>query len=93
MDGKQTNAPVATSTRISRANRYSRGAGRATRRRLVMVLRQGFLLMGIGVAIGVGAALAMARLMTTLLFGVSAGDPPTFIGVAALVAFVALVAW
>ncbi len=59
---------------------------------LLMVLRQGFRLAGIGVAIGAAAAVAVARLMTTLLYGVSVGDPLTFIGVAALLACVALMA-
>jgi ABC-type antimicrobial peptide transport system permease subunit len=57
-----------------------------------MVLRQGLRLAAIGVAIGVGAAMAVARLMTTLLYGVSAGDPLTFIGVAVLLSCVALMA-
>ncbi len=59
---------------------------------LRMVMRQGFRLAGIGVVIGAAAAVAVARLMTTLLYGVSAGDPLTFIGVTSLLACVALVA-
>jgi len=59
---------------------------------LQMVLRQGFRLAAIGVAIGVGAAMAVARLMTSLLYGVSAGDPLTFTGVAVLLSCVALMA-
>ena len=70
--------------------RIALGAQRADVLR--MVLRQGFRLAGIGVAIGAAAAVAVARLMTTLLYGVSAGDPLTFIGVTALLACVALMA-
>jgi putative ABC transport system permease protein len=70
--------------------RIALGAQRADVLRMVM--RQGFRLAGFGVAIGAAAAVAAARLMTTLLYGVSAGDPLTFIGVTALLACVALTA-
>jgi predicted permease len=57
-----------------------------------MVLRQGAKLAVVGVCIGVAAALASARLMTSLLFGVTAHDPLTFAAVAALLICVALLA-
>ncbi len=57
-----------------------------------MVLRQGAKLALLGVCIGVVAALALARLMTSLLFGVTAHDPLTFAAVAALLITVALLA-
>jgi putative ABC transport system permease protein len=66
------------------------GAQRADVLRLV--LGHGARLATIGVAIGVVAALGLARLMSTLLYRVSAADPLTFIGVSALLAFVALLA-
>ncbi len=44
----------------------------------------------LGVGIGLLAALALTRLMSSMLFGVSAHDPLTFIGVAALLVVVAL---
>jgi putative ABC transport system permease protein len=44
------------------------------------------------VAIGVAAGLALTRLMSNLLFAVSAGDPATFAVVAALLLAVALAA-
>lgn len=57
---------------------------------LRMVLRQGLILAGFGVAIGMAAALAATRLMTSLLFGTSASDPATFASVAGLLLAVAL---
>ena len=57
-----------------------------------MVLRQAAKMALIGVMIGMGAALALTRLMTSLLFGVTAHDPMTFAGVAALLILVALAA-
>ncbi|HEV2691110.1 MAG TPA: FtsX-like permease family protein, partial [Bryobacteraceae bacterium] len=57
-----------------------------------LVLRQGLLLAGAGVAIGMAAALALTRLMATLIFGVSTTDPVTFSAVSALLVVIALVA-
>jgi predicted permease len=57
-----------------------------------LVLRQGARLAGLGVIAGVFVALAATRLLASLLFGVSATDPSTFVGVAALLMFVTLVA-
>ena len=45
-----------------------------------------------GIAVGVAVALVLTRLMSSLLFGVSASDPITFAGVALLILLVALVA-
>jgi putative ABC transport system permease protein len=59
---------------------------------LRLVLRQGLTLALAGVAIGVVAALGLTRVMKTLLFGVSATDPLTFVGVALLLTFVVLLA-
>jgi putative ABC transport system permease protein len=59
---------------------------------LRLVLGQGTLLTLLGVAFGIGAALAITRLLTSLLFGISPTDPLTFAGVTALLAFVALLA-
>jgi putative ABC transport system permease protein len=47
-----------------------------------LVLRQGLALSAIGLAIGFGGCLAVTRLMSSLLFGVSATDPVIFIAVA-----------
>jgi putative ABC transport system permease protein len=59
---------------------------------LKLVLRQGGKLALAGVGIGVVAALALTRLMASLLFGVSAADPVTFAGVAILLTLVAIAA-
>jgi putative ABC transport system permease protein len=45
-----------------------------------------------GLAIGLGAALALARLIASLLYGVSAADPPTFAAVSLLLMGAAAVA-
>ncbi|HEV2288539.1 MAG TPA: ABC transporter permease [Candidatus Acidoferrales bacterium] len=59
---------------------------------LHLVLGQGAKLVGVGVAAGIVAALGLTRLMSSLLFGVSAADPATFILVAVVLAAVALFA-
>jgi putative ABC transport system permease protein len=56
------------------------------------IVRQGFTLAAIGIAIGVVASLALTRVMSSLLFAVNAADPMTFVAVGVGVACVALVA-
>jgi ABC-type antimicrobial peptide transport system permease subunit len=46
----------------------------------------------IGLAIGVTSALAVARIVTRLLFGMSAMDPATFGGVCLILVVVAMIA-
>jgi predicted permease len=57
-----------------------------------LVLAQGLRLAGIGVAIGVGAALVLTRLMVNLVFGVRTYDPAVFGSVVLLLTGVALLA-
>jgi putative ABC transport system permease protein len=57
-----------------------------------LVLGHGARLAGIGVISGAVAALILTRLLSSLLFGVSATDPFTFVGVAILLTLVALAA-
>jgi predicted permease len=59
---------------------------------LRLVMKQGLILTVSGVAIGLAGAFALTRIMTGLLFGVSATDPVTFTLIAALLTLVALVA-
>jgi predicted permease len=46
-----------------------------------MFVRHGLVLAGIGVAIGLGAAAGLTRLMSTVLYGVSSLDPVTYVAV------------
>ena len=57
-----------------------------------LVIGQGMLLALIGVAIGLGAAFALTRLMSGMLYGISPTDPLTFAGIALLLIAVALLA-
>jgi macrolide transport system ATP-binding/permease protein len=59
---------------------------------LRMVIREGMLLAGVGVAIGVGAALGLTRLIASLLYGVEPWDPVVFVSVAVVLSLIALVA-
>jgi predicted permease len=70
--------------------RMALGASPADVFRLVM--RQGMALTVAGVALGVGGALLLTRLMASLLYGVESSDPMTFASVAVLLTAVALLA-
>ncbi len=70
--------------------RMALGAGAGDVLRLVV--GQGLMLTFAGVAIGLGSALMVTRVMTSLLYGVSATDPLTFGVIALLLAGVALAA-
>jgi putative ABC transport system permease protein len=59
---------------------------------MAMVVRQGMAMTLVGTAIGVAASAALARLMSSLLFGVSAVDPATFVAIPLLLIAVALAA-
>jgi predicted permease len=59
---------------------------------LKLILRQGMLLVGVGVGIGTLMALAMSRLLTGFLAGISATDPLTFVLVAVVLLVVAFLA-
>lgn len=70
--------------------RVSLGAQRSDVLRLVV--GEGARLAMFGVAIGIAASFAITRLLSSLLFGISATDPATFAGVAVLLSLVALLA-
>ncbi len=59
---------------------------------LKMVLRQGLALTGAGVALGLLAAFGLTRFLSAILYGVTATDLLTFVGVSALLLAVALLA-
>ncbi len=59
---------------------------------LRLVVRQGMTLVVVGVGLGLLGAIALTRVMSTLLFGVTARDPLTFVAVAALLTLIAFVA-
>ena len=59
---------------------------------LRLVVGQVILLVLIGSAIGIGAAIGVTRFMSTMLFGIQADDAQTFAGVAVLLTLVALAA-
>jgi putative ABC transport system permease protein len=59
---------------------------------LRMVVGQAMVLAGTGVALGLVGSFALSRLLTSLLFGVTATDPLTFALVPVLLALVALAA-
>jgi predicted permease len=70
--------------------RMALGAGRYEVLRLVV--GQGAKMTLLGVALGLAAAMGLTRLMSDMLYGVSATDPLTFIAVALLLILVALAA-
>src|SRR5262249_18734274 len=59
---------------------------------LKLVVGQGMKLVAIGVAVGLAASFGLTRLMSNMLFGVSAADPLTFVVITLLLTFVALLA-
>jgi putative ABC transport system permease protein len=59
---------------------------------LRMIVRQGMLLTGLGVAIGLAGAFGLSRLLTALLFGVKPYDPVTFVLVPVVLLGVAFIA-
>jgi putative ABC transport system permease protein len=59
---------------------------------LRLLLGQGMKLVVMGMAIGLAAAIALTRLISSLLFDVHATDPATFVAISLLLALVALLA-
>jgi putative ABC transport system permease protein len=59
---------------------------------LGLVLREGMLLTGFGIALGLAGAFAASQALVTLLFGISPLDPLTYMGVIALMMAVSVIA-
>jgi len=59
---------------------------------LGLILRSGMWMTGIGLVIGLGGALALTRLLASLLFGIGERDPITIAAVAAILGVVAMLA-
>lgn len=66
--------------------------GAATPDVLILVLRQGLVLVVVGLAVGLGASLVATRALTSFLFGIEPTDPATLASVMALLGGVALLA-
>jgi putative ABC transport system permease protein len=66
--------------------------GASRRSILELVLRQGMTLTGLGIVIGMAAAMVASQSLVTLLFGISRLDTTTYIGVVALLTGVSAVA-
>lgn len=69
-----------------------RALGAQNRDLIYFLLRSGFILVGSGIAVGLGAAVLVTRLLQDLLFQVSPTDPLTFVAIAAMFVLVAIVA-
>lgn len=69
-----------------------RALGATERHVVALVVRRGVIVATVGIAIGLGAAAAGTHYVQSLLFGVTPVDPISFVGAAALVATVVLVA-
>lgn len=57
-----------------------------------LVLRQGLILVSVGLGLGLAGAFALTRLMQSLLYGISTTDPLTFGAVAVVLAAITLLA-
>ena len=77
-----------------RTNEFGIRAALGARPRDVVktIVAQGLAIAALGIVVGVAVALGVTRLMSTLLFGVSAVDPATFLVVCLGVAFLAALA-
>ncbi len=59
---------------------------------LRLVLGEGARMAALGVVIGIAGSFVITRLMSSLLFGISATDPLTFVGMALLLSLAAVLA-
>ena len=66
--------------------------GAQTRDVLALIIKQGFQLVLLGLAIGLLSAFALMKIISGLLFGVTTKDPFTFVAVTVVLTFIALLA-
>jgi putative ABC transport system permease protein len=66
--------------------------GADTRQVFLLVVRDGMLLVGIGILLGLGGGLAGSRSLTSFLHGISTTDVPTFVATVIILSAVAFVA-
>ncbi|MBV9769466.1 MAG: ABC transporter permease [Bryobacterales bacterium] len=66
--------------------------GASPMRILSQILREGVVMTGVGVALGLAAALVLSRFIGSLLFGVAPTDPVTFVAMPVLLALVSVIA-
>jgi putative ABC transport system permease protein len=59
---------------------------------LRMTVKQGLRLVSVGMLLGLAAAVLLTRVLASLLFGISATDPITFIGISLVLLAVAILA-
>jgi putative ABC transport system permease protein len=59
---------------------------------LRLVVSEGMLIAAVGIGAGLIGALAVSRVMATLLYGIEARDPATFLAVALVLSVVAIIA-
>ena len=59
---------------------------------LGMVVRHTLILVGIGLGVGLGGSFALTRLIKSGLYGVTATDPVTYVGISVLLVVVAMIA-
>jgi putative ABC transport system permease protein len=59
---------------------------------LLLIVRQGMVLAGIGLALGLAGAFALSRIITSQLYGIGAHDSMTFVGISLLLLVVSLLA-
>jgi putative ABC transport system permease protein len=66
--------------------------GARPRQILALIIRQGLALAVFGIVIGLAGALAATRVLSVILYGVSAQDPVTFAGISLVLIFIAILA-
>jgi putative ABC transport system permease protein len=66
--------------------------GASPERILALVIRQGLMLTGLGIAVGLASAAAASQLIGAMLFGISRLDPVTYLGVTLLLLVVSVFA-